>query len=79
LSLENFRDDFDRNLLSNQKKNSKFYILHSPYGSKDRERQKMTNGSTQIVFSSTNGRGQKLVTTTTLSLFFAYLFICHHN
>jgi hypothetical protein len=34
----------------------------------------MTNGSAQVVFSSTNGREQKLVTTTTLSLFFALSF-----
>jgi hypothetical protein len=38
----------------------------------------MTNGSAQA-FSSTNGRGQKLVTTTTLSLFFAFKKNCHHN
>jgi hypothetical protein len=33
----------------------------------------MTNGNAQVVFSLTNERGKKLVTTTTpLSLFFAF-------
>jgi hypothetical protein len=72
--LRHSRDDFDRNLVI--KSDLFFQIFEScipPYRSKDRERQKMTNGSAQVVFNSTNGKGEKACDNNHFVIIFCFL------